>query len=814
MRSVYPEATLVLTVLVISGSVCTRLNAAEIENIALNARYALWPKPNYKHCTDPNDKIQLTDGKLTSDYFWVQQGTVGWRLPKYASITVDLGEVMPIKGVSFRTAAGKAGVEWPIAIHIQVSDDGKSYFDLGNLIELTDDDEPLPDEYAVKQCITTQLKTHARHVRFLVIPGGPYVFVDEVEVFRGPESFLRTTQTGQPADNADAFVTLYRFKNGVQRRFRQDGHALGRTIRQAAISDEAKNRLLDRLAVARERLGQVDIEPHPGFRTILPLCDEHADLFRIQAALWKAQGQPPLTARMMPAWDPLDPFDPIGSRQATPIEVHTMQNEYRCAAFNLSNATDAPMRVSIRFEGLPKSPAPSYVTLYRVGWTDTRSGKVVASALLEEQRDKGGWSVEIIPGLLRQIWLTFHITDQPSDQHVGRIVMTAESVDKTVVPIRLKVYPLTFPDRTTLWLGGWSYTDGDGSRGVTLENRPQLLKHLQSRFVNAPWATPQTMLSFKLVQEDPPQIELDTRRFDHWLEQWPDARAYLVFLAVGKTFAKAQMGTKAFDRRVGAWISAWVSHLQTKRISPDRLALLLVDEPHATEQDDIIIAWARAIKAAEPEVVIWEDPVYYDPREGRAEMFELCDILCPNRPRWLSGGESTAEFYRQQQDGGRTLQLYSCSGPVRLLDPYTYYRLQAWHCWQVGATGSFFWAFGDNGKASSWNEYVAPGNNYTPVFLDATSVTAAKEMEAIRESVEDYEYFVMLSKAVQRAKRAGVNTDKATALLKSAADKVLNAPGTSELLWHEDKDRSKADTIRIQLLEALAELHTKICDER
>ena len=75
------------------------------------------------------------------------------------------------------------------------------------------------------------------------------------------------------------------------------------------------------------------------------------------------------------------------------------------------------------------------------------------------------------------------------------------------------------------------------------------------------------------------------------------------------------------------------------------------------------------------------------PADAPSELFEAFDILCPNRPMWFREGPDFASFYRDQQSRGRTLQFYSCSGPARLLDPYSYYRLQAWHCWKIGATG-------------------------------------------------------------------------------------------------------------------------------
>jgi hypothetical protein len=141
-----------------------------------------------------------------------------------------------------------------------------------------------------------------------------------------------------------------------------------------------------------------------------------------------------------------------------------------------------------------------------------------------------------------------------------------------------------------------------------------------------------------------------------------------------------------------------------------------------------------------------------------------------------------------------------------LLDPYSYYRLQAWQCWQVGGTGSFFWALGDNSGSSSWNEYFAKAGPFTPLFLDEATVTAGKHMEALRESAEDYEYFVMLRAAVQKA-RAAARADAAVAaaeqLLRTAADEVLAADGAATLRWHEPKDRTLADRARERILHAL-----------
>ncbi|MBM3189695.1 MAG: hypothetical protein FJZ90_13340 [Chloroflexi bacterium] len=116
---------------------------------------------------------------------------------------------------------------------------------------------------------------------------------------------------------------------------------------------------------------------------------------------------------------------------------------------------------------------------------------------------------------------------------------------------------------------------------------------------------------------------------------------------------------------------------------------------------------------------VFVDPTRFDPSEALPALYEACDIYCPNRPMMLARGEPFERVYRDLRARGKRLSLYSCSGPTRLLDPYAYYRLQAWDCFRLDAEGSYFWAFGDTGRGSSWNEYATEGTSYAPIFLDA-----------------------------------------------------------------------------------------------
>jgi hypothetical protein len=153
-----------------------------LENIALGKPYTLEPAPEYSHCTDPEDAKQLTDGIYTEGYFWTQKSTVGWSHTSPVIITVDLGEVKPIRGLSFNTAAGAAGVEWPRAIRVLLADDDRVFHALCDLTVLDrEQDFPPREGYGIHRFWTDALQTHGRYVA-LVVESSPFTFVDEIEV--------------------------------------------------------------------------------------------------------------------------------------------------------------------------------------------------------------------------------------------------------------------------------------------------------------------------------------------------------------------------------------------------------------------------------------------------------------------------------------------------------------------------------------------------------------------------------------------------------------------------------------------------------
>ena len=261
-----------------------------------------------------------------------------------------------------------------------------------------------------------------------------------------------------------------------------------------------------------------------------------------------------------------------------------------------------------------------------------------------------------------------------------------------------------------------------------------------------------------------------------------------------------------FSTALGEWITFWVRHAAAAGVQPSQLVLMLVDEPHSPAQDNRIVTWARAIKAAQPAVRIWENPTYSDPSAAEAAALDAADVLAIKTWLLIEQGGTFAEFFLRRGALGQELALYGASGPARLTDPYSYQRLQGWMCAAMGAASGFFWSFSDDAGNHSWNEYGTAKTLYSPFFLAADQVTTSKHAEAIREGVEDFEYLAMLRRRLQAIEAAEPNRPDliaAAAALDRAVATVLKADGAADVDWTADKDRAAAERMRLAIASTL-----------
>lgn len=778
------------------------------ENLALHKPYTMTPG-SYGLCTDPGDKTQLTDGVYTQGYFWTQASTVGWGSNSTALVTIDLGQDYPIKGISYNTAAGVAGVTWPRAIRVYTSPDGKSWAEAGDLVQhyLAHSQFPPVGVYTTRKIWSDKLATHGRYVAIAVEPDSSYAFVDEIEVFRGPDSLLQAQAAVAWTGDLKGFLDQRLIDGLITAQMRRELAAVKADIEQLPAYKITGPRL--KAEMLSEAIAKMPSQNMEGFKAILPQNDLEREIFKLQASVWREQGKPALRVWTKQRWEMLEPAEEPANSKPPVVSVHMMNNETRSGVINVTNAGEQDATLRLTVADLPGGANPDYVKVYEVLTVGTRRFVAVSAAMPEARRAAGQWLIRVPSGMTRQVWISLSPKNVAPGQYAGKVRLSSTTARVAEVPLNLTVYPLRFPDETTLLVGGWEYTDADECYGIRKTNRDAVISFLQQYYVNAPWGGSSSLPHGKFNSAGQMTEKPDTARFDNWVRQWPKAKMYLIFLAVPDNFDGQKMGTPAFNAMVGEWAKFWAAHMTELGLKPSQLGLLIVDEPNNKSQYDVITAWARAIEAAAPELVTWEDP---QPTEDKdcLEMFSAVDVLCPHRAQWLASDPWFSEMFLKQRDAGKKLWFYSAAGPARSFDPYSYYLLQEWHAFQVGAIGSNYWAFGDSGGVNCWNEYPAQGNGpYCPVYLDDTSITTAKWMEAVREGIQDFEYLTMLKTRVAELERKGVPAAKlarAKALLVSGPARVMALEKKDNYRWDETKDRGMQDVVRIEILKALVEL--------
>jgi hypothetical protein len=799
------------------GLLCGWLRAQQPAiNLALGKAYTM-TKPNYALCSDPDDGRQLTDGVHTQGHFWTQKTTVGWSGSNTVTITLDLGEDSPIAGLALSSAGGVADVQWPTGIVVLVSPDGEAWHEVGDLVALAALSGSVPSygAYATHTYRAADLDTHGRFVRFLAEPGDQYFFCDEIEVHAGSPELLTRPYASAAMTDTPELGRLITFNRLLTGQLAQDLHVSMQELaalpagRQAALRERAA-------ALAAQVQGLPRLPPPDDFRAVLPLNALHRDIFRFQAAVWRAAGAPALRVWQSHRWDPLGPAQgPAADAPPAALRIVMMRNEVRADVLNLTNAGEQDQRVTLALTGAAADAPAGWLALHEVLTVGTRRFGAVSAALPEVRHSGAGWAIDIPAGMTRQVWLSVNSAALPAGEQQAVLAVQAEAGATVQVPFRLRVYPLRFPPSTTLKLGGWAYTNRVGHGGITAANRDALVQHLRERHVNAPWATAAVLPTGEFDALGNYSKTPDTGPFDAFVALWPGARHYMVFVGVGDWgsmtagFAGAARGTPLFEAKLSAWIRFWADHVRSLGLAPRQLGLLLVDEPHNQAMYDATVAYTSVIRRVEPEITLWVDP---QPAEDQAclPMLRSVDVVVPHRPQWLQSKEWFPALFAGLLREGKELGLYSADGPARSFDPYAYYLLQQWHCFHVGATWAGFWSFGGDSRFSVWNEYAADGRgSYCPLYLDEQGVTAGKWMEAVREGVQDYEYLVLLRDAVAAARSAGTASpavDGAVALLENACARVLAEAQGRAYRWDRPLDRGVADRVRIEILDALLAL--------
>ena len=785
----------VLTGLLLTS--CAVARQATAENIALGKKVTFSLRPNYSLCTDPDDNIQLTDGEYSdggnATSLWVQKSTVGWQSVLPVVITIDLGSIQPISGVSYSTAAGRAGVLWPTAIYMATSDDNQTWHYAGDLVLLSKKNGvPPPTGYKAFRYVTHDLQTKGRYISFGVA-SYPLVFADEIEVYKGDDAWLSQPAAGRVVSSLGDMVKGAIITSYAQRRMNTDIANIRDAINQSNVPSGSKstfNARLDKDADAAARMEPLPVD----FKTILPLNDIHRDILAVRGGLLAAQGLPSLVVWKKHRYDWLPLLAAPNTSDKPRLEFSLLGNQFRSDDLLLTNASEKSQNITLRLNGIPHSASSGWLHVYSVAWTDTTQNIPVADALLPIELQNSVYQIEVPAGMTRKVWFTVDSSELPAGSYKSTFVVNGTQ-EQVSIPLSINVSKIAM-GTPRFSLGMWDYTNGNGSRAITPQNREAAIKLMRSHYVDTPWATG-SVLPLPDAHDFDAQgnltAELNFSNLDEWIAMWPGARHYMIVPGLSDSMAGAKINTPEFNVRVGNWAKAVSAHMKTLGLQPEQLGFLLVDEPRNDTMDAFIAAWAKAINAAAPELTLFENPNWERPDQTKIQdAITQIDILCPQFPIYKRGGEPVQKYFESLRAAGKTLWFYQCTGPVRLYDPQGYYRYQAWNAFGLGATGEDFWSFGDTGGApTSWNEYAITRINYAPAFIDKDTVYGSVHWDAVREGIEDYEELAMLQDRIKTTNDAAWK-NRAQDVLKNAVVAITGS-WTGAYNWQDAKDPDLAD---------------------
>ncbi len=756
-------------------------------NVALHSSYTLQPKPNYTHCTDAADAVQLTDGAAYGSY-WVKKSTVGWsRASTGIEITIDLKRPSPVDTVKVHSVGGgNSSVEFPEFIVVLVSNDGIKYGFAGvagsrQLKRPSGvDRKRIPYVFAVEN-----LNTSGRFVKIVVRQMGSFFFLDEIEVFgnMAPSVAGKTRRTNLLRFNDNERLLEFsednlQFRDNIYEteRFLRDNRNRFSKEFFAEISSQVSD--ITALCIVptdmmHSRDGQLSLRKK--IHSIRARV--YFELYKKPFACFVANPMRTLLEKDMQL-----AVDGGTGR----IDMQMWRSEYESAAVNIVNCSQEPLSLVASVSPITGPAGRRFesrqaFTVRRAVFTKALGVGLTGDALVLQPEEP----FTLQPGQTTQIWLSFFNPVLAAGTYrasLGLLVSGDKGSETETIPIEIRILPRVFPQQVALNTCTWAYpTLTTATRGNLAEAIDDLRAHHTSVMVVPSQDLP-------MPRRVSPYGDLvgpmDYTRLDRLLSSTDFARTWLVYCAFKQEGPRGRFGkwlTPEWKRAFSSWVFELVNHLKSRGISYDNFALYPFDEKLGDEFYEV----ARLIKRIDPKVRIYANWFGKGPKDFM-RFKHLVDIWCPpDRHCYLH-----PEWLRMLKSFNKEIWTYGVVGPgdwttvSKAKDTYGSFRLAGWRTFKRGCTGSGFWVYLDY-HAKSWNDTMRPNGCYSVVYIAQQSsvdthgenIVPSRRWEAWREGVEDYQYLHDLKEIIELTEyKDPQKADKARKVLGQQVDYVLQRP--------------------------------------
>ncbi|MDW8290863.1 MAG: DUF4091 domain-containing protein, partial [Armatimonadota bacterium] len=414
------------------------------------------------------------------------------------------------------------------------------------------------------------------------------------------------------------------------------------------------------------------------------------------------------------------------------------------------------------------------------------------------------------------IWILVHVPNTaPAGDYQGNITVHTNR-GRVVAPLKVTVFDFSLPKFATLRSGfGISHWNIKRYHHLQTPEQEKQVWEMYMRSFAEHRISPYSFYAYAPIhvrfegEGAEKKVVVDFSEFDKAASYYLDEVGFNAFVLPlqgmgGGTFHERwegefggfRAGTPEYERLWGDYVRQVEAHLREKGWL-EKAYVYWFDEPEPRDYD-FVIEGMRRLKRHAPGIrrMLTEQP--------EPPLYGHVDLWCGLTPHW------TREMAEERKKAGEEVWWYICTGPrapyigLFIEHPAVELRLWGWQSWQYGIQGILIWetvwwtsptAF-PNSLQNPWEDpmsyvsgYGVPEgtkqfwgngdgrflypprrdpNGQHPPAVEPPSPSI--RWENLRDGVEDYEYFVILQRLVERTR------GKAPAALLAEAEKLLQVP--------------------------------------
>jgi hypothetical protein len=415
--------------------------------------------------------------------------------------------------------------------------------------------------------------------------------------------------------------------------------------------------------------------------------------------------------------------------------------------------------------------AQEAITFHQAEYQDLQIGRTVCDPLPEMNEAR---VIRVAPGETRQVFLNVDTSALPPGEYSASLLLRPfdRELPQKSIPLRLEVLPVRLPDLMPIATFNWDYARNERyvedlvahhTNSFLLSTGPRMGFDAEGNVTSeADWSSYDPMLQVKLrhAREKGGIIVFSygiVRDFDRQMR----SRHGWEFMS------------EPWQNAFRTWVAEFERHMREDiGMSHNEYSVQIWDEATHTNAE-LSLQGGLLIREVAPEMSLCMDGAQ-NPDEVRM-LDPVVDLWIPHQSALYTRewSEELREVYRKIAAAGKPVWTYTCSTHMKSLSPLDYYRLKEWRVWDLGVSGSCYWAY-NSWRGDPWDDFDGTIADCGSIYDGPDRPITSRRWEATRDGREDYKAMHLLREVarIQGAETAA----RVEALIDSLVAEVLATP--------------------------------------